>query len=196
MNYKLILTKELFLSNGTARDCYIHPLDPKKVLKIIRKNINKNPNLAEFKYFEYLKINSISQEYIAKCYGFINTNLGKALCFERILNYDNSISISLRDMILTKKFSQVFEEELIQNLRNYIFKNNILFLDIASTNVLCQEYKKNKFRLMIVDGLGVNRLSLKYYMSLKFKIYRNILINIKWKKFIKNINLKRREILN
>ncbi len=45
------LTKEFFIAKGGERECYIHPKDNSKVVKIIhRKGKNNEQNQLEYKY--------------------------------------------------------------------------------------------------------------------------------------------------
>ncbi|PRM91308.1 hypothetical protein CJ672_09855 [Arcobacter cryaerophilus gv. occultus] len=95
-----------------------------------------------------------------------------------------------------KKISQDIENSFINELKDYIFKNNILFLDISTGNILLQEYEKNKFRLVIIDDLGVNSISIRYFFSVYCKIYRKLIIRKKWEKFMEQVNIKREEAKN
>lgn len=53
---KLILKEKDFLSKGGERNCYIHPEDENKVIKIVHRNEKHNEqNKLEYKYYEFLK---------------------------------------------------------------------------------------------------------------------------------------------
>lgn len=187
MNEILTLDESLFLARGGERNCYIHPLDNRKVIKIVHREEKHNEqNKLENKYFIYLKEKEIKLTYLAKCLGFVRTNFGEGLSYERVLDYDYSASKGLKYFLEEKFFTKKEEEKLVLDLKNYLFENDILFVDVDLSNVLCQEFCKSKYRLIIIDGLGARRLNWRfhlYLLSLKFTRYK---IKKQWKKFYNN----------
>ncbi|MFW2454249.1 YrbL family protein, partial [Aliarcobacter butzleri] len=82
------------------------------------------------------------------------TNLGKGLIFDRVMNYDDTPSKSFRYLIANKIITFHEQEILLNQLKNYLEKNQILFADNSLTNILCKEIRKNEYELIIIDGLG------------------------------------------
>ncbi|WP_081757179.1 YrbL family protein [Aliarcobacter lanthieri] len=181
----LVLESENFFARGGERDVYKHPQDNSKIIKIERRDKKtRRQNELEFLYYEYLEKNCISQECIAKCYGFIETNLGTGLVFEKIVNYDNRVSKSFNTLLEEGCLSKKQELLLMDELREYIFENNILFVDVGFFNIICKEYEKNKFKLIIIDGLGGRRPGFKFSLYLKSYIFTSYKIKKQWKKTI------------
>ncbi|OCL87906.1 hypothetical protein AAX26_01003 [Aliarcobacter thereius] len=194
----VILKKDLFLARGGERDCYIHPLDDSKVIKIIYQenglsSYNGKRNEIDYQYFRFLEESKMSFSNISKCYGYIDTNLGKGLIFDKVNDYTGTTSISFLDIVKLKKLSIKQEKELILELKEYIFKNNILFIDYELDNVLCCEYEQNKYRLIIIDGLGAKRIGFKFWLYLKSKTFTKYKIKKQWNKFVNNIEKVRDE---
>lgn len=193
MNEKIILSSEFFVGNGIERECYIHSLDITKVIKIERLNnrkTNRNQNSLDYKYFKFLEKQKIPLTHIPKCYGYVNTNLGNGLVFDRVYDYDGKNSISFLKVIIENKLSKGTQVRLLEELRRYLFKYNILFVDVALHNVLCCEYEKNKYRLIIIDGLGAKRIGIKFWLYLRLKLFTRYKIIKSWKKFLKRYNKK------
>lgn len=189
----ITLTKDLMIAEGTSRICYNHPLDSSKVLKISKNKHNKLcDNDIEDIYFNYLKNKKIALSHLTKSYGFIETNLGKALMIDKVIDFNGKISLSFKDYILSSSIREK-EDFLVDELKQYIFGNTILFLDVNLTNVFCCEYEKGKYRLIIIDGLGTARDKLRLKMYFKFKWYAKYKISKQWKKFIQNIEKLRNE---
>ena len=132
--------------------------------------------------------------HISKCYGYIDTNLGKGLIFDKVFDYNGKISISFLDTIIQNKFTKYEENELVEDLKNYLFKNNILFIDIGLYNVLCCEYEEGKYRLIIIDGLGGRRTGIKFWLYLNSKIFTKYKIIKSWNRFLKEIDRKRNQL--
>lgn len=186
------LTDNLFIASGGERDCYSHPLDNTKILKIIKnKNFSRYQNELEYKYLKSLETRKIPFSHIVKTYGFVDTNLGKALINEKICNFDKQISETFRKSIIEKKFTQNEENNLINELKEYIFNYDILFLDVNLSNVLCCEYEKDMFKLILIDGVGTARDMIRANLYKIFKSYTKYKIKKQWKVFINNINKAR-----
>ena len=186
MDY-ITLTKDSFIAKGGERDCYVHPKDDKKVIKIIhRKCKNNEQNQLEYRYTNFLKSKQIPFDHITDCYGFVNTNFGQGLVFDRVLDYTNEQSKSFKEYLKKSLLSKEIELKLIKELKDYIFKYNILFIDVDLSNVFCQEYKKNKYKLIIIDGLGARRIGFKFSLYLKSNLFTKYKMKKQWKKFWQN----------
>lgn len=180
------LKEKLYLGKGRERRCYVHPNDYKKVIKIVyRKDQKLNQNEMEFKYIQYLHKNDIDFNHLTNCYGSIHTNLGTGFIFDRVLDFDNNQSQSFKDMVLNYTLTKDIEKQLILELKKYIFKNNILFVDIALSNILCQKTDDNKYKLIITDGIGGKRDGLKSKLYRYSKIFTRYKVKKQWGKFLK-----------
>lgn len=198
MTEKIILSKELLIDRGGERDCFNHPLDSKKVIKILHKKdeIHRNQNELEYRYLSFLEANKVPFTHISKCFGYVDTNLGQGLVFNKICNYSGEISISFRNMIMQGLLDYKTQDILIKEFKEYLFKNNILFVDCGLHNILVQEYEKNSYKLVIIDGLGGRRIGWKFYLYLKSKMFTKYKIMKQWQKFLENVKIKRKQYLN
>lgn len=185
MEETLVLTEDLIIAKGSAVICYEHPNDSSKIIKIShQKKFYKNQNQIENIYYNYLKKHNIPTTYIAKCYGYIDTNLGKGLVFEKVCDYNGNISIMFTDYLKNNdRLALNYEEILMKDLETYILKNNILFLDISLKNILFSQYEKGKYKLIIIDGLGGVSLP-KFILYLFIKPYQKYKITKMCKMFI------------
>jgi len=178
------LGKDDFLQSGSERDCYVHPLENNKVIKIVQE-IKKNgsQNDIEYKYYKYLKKYKASLEHIPQCYGVIDTNLGKGLVFDKIVNFDNTESQQFKHYIKNKLLTESQEEKLLDQLKRYLETNKILFVDASLRNVLCQKIAEDEYKLMIIDGLGGRRTGLKatLYLQRLLLPYHKYKIKKQWK---------------
>jgi hypothetical protein len=179
----VILDEEHLLAKGGERFCYIHPEDSQKVIKAYKNNSNNNrQNDLEYLYYNYLTKRKCNLRYISKCYGYIHTNYGKGVVFQRALNFDGSPSRSLQYMMLKKEITVETQNMLINQLIDYLKTEQILFVDTCLSNVFCIKKKNEKYELMIVDGLGAKRLNYKYWSYIYIGFYRRYKINKQAKK--------------
>ncbi|RXI28674.1 YrbL family protein [Aliarcobacter trophiarum] len=193
MNEKIVLTEEFLVARGGERDCYIHPLDSTKVIKVlyINNKINRNQNTLEYKYFKFLEKQNVPLSHITKCYGYIDTDLGEGLIFDRVYDYDGKTSMTFLDIIIKNRLTKDVRDKMVEELKEYLFKYNILFVDIALYNVLCCEYEKDRYKLVIIDGLGGRRVGIKFFLYLNSKIFTKYKIRKSWKRFLVGYNKKR-----
>jgi hypothetical protein len=187
MSKNLILKDSSFLAKGGERDCYIHPEDKTKVIKIVHRQEKHNEqNKLEYKYFHFLKQKEIPLLHIPKCFGFISTNLGEGLVYERVMNYNAVPSVCFQKYLEKKVFSKEEELSLVNELKEYLFKYDILFIDVDLSNIFCQEVHEGEYRLMIIDGLGARRLNWRFYLYLFSSLFTRYKIKKQWKKFFNN----------
>ena len=182
------LKKELLLGDGGERLVFIHPDDNNKVIKVLQPGIKIHnfQNELEFKYYDFLTKKNRDFSNITKCFGYIDTNLGKGLVFERVLDFDGQDSKFLRNCLNDNIFSEAQEKEILEDLKTYLFKNEILFIDCSSHNVFCEKISEDKYTLIIYDGLGARRDGIKLSLYMKSKLYTKYKIKKQWKLFIKN----------
>ena len=183
------LTKDLFIAKGADRECYIHPSDNNKVIKVqYNNNINRNQNDLDIYYYDYLKDKDISYSNIANYYGTIETNKGIGLVFDQIKDYNNSLSKSFEDIVTKSTISLEQQNILLDSLSDYLYCNMIVFGDVVLSNILCQEYQKDTYRLIIIDGLGARRFGYKLWLHTHSTIYTKFRIKKQWNKLINNYN--------
>ncbi|RXJ90584.1 hypothetical protein CRV01_05365 [Arcobacter sp. CECT 8983] len=187
MSEKIVLNKKYFLAKGGERNCYIHPKDENKVIKVVHRNEKHNEqNKLEYKYYNFLQKRNKPLTHLTKCYGFINTNLGLGLIYERLKDYNNNPSKSFKFFLEEKIFTREEEDKLVSELKDYLFQNDILFIDVDLSNIFCQEFMENKYKLVIIDGLGARRLNWRFYTYLYSKTFTRYKIKKQWKKFFQN----------
>lgn len=182
---KLVLNNELLLGIGRERATFIHPTDDTKVVKIVSKKEEKlNQSILEYKYMKYLISNNVPFTHLTTCYGKIETDQGEGYVFDRVRDYTGNTSKSFKGMVLEGILSKEEELKLIEELREYIFKYNILFIDIALSNVFCQEIQEGKFKLVLTDGIGGKRLGVKSTLYKYSKAFTRYKVKKQWKKFL------------
>lgn len=153
--YNIELNEKLYLGKGGERKSFIHPKDNDKIIKITYlEGKHNNQNILEYKYYKFLERSNIDFSKIPRCFDYINTNYGKGLIFERIKNYDDSKIKTFSFYVKHNIFTREYDLRLIEELKEYIFRNEILFVDASLSNIFCKKIEENKYELIIFDGLG------------------------------------------
>ena len=187
---KIVLKDDLLLAKGGERFCFIHPEDKLKIIKTLNPElkIHNQQNELEYIYYEYLYSNHKIEDLlnIAQCFGWVDTNYGKGLMFQRILDYDGEQSKHLRYYLRNNFLSKEQEHYLLNDLKIFLEKNNVLFIDVSTVNLFCKRINENDYRLIIFDGLGGRRKGIKSTIYMKSKFYSKYKIKKQWKKFLLN----------
>ena len=152
-NERLTILSEPF-ARGKERACFLHPLDPKKIIKIstgtediqTRREITFFEDLQKRRVFDY--------RHLPHYYGTVETNLGRGLVFELICDANGEISRSLQ-WYLENGIVISQAESLLRELKQYMLDNLIIFNhDLFSGNLLLQKNSDDSAKLIIIDGLG------------------------------------------
>ena len=166
-------------AGGTKRDCYFHPDDEDKVIKVIppekspkvlhsqklwlRRMLQSpetfNANRTESEKFEKLERNLGKLEevlpHLVKYFGKIETDLGEGLVFQAIKNYDGTISETVDDASQTGGYEK---ETLLEALKKFSLNKHdaVIFNDVGKQNVVIQVLNADhsSYKLWIVDGIN------------------------------------------
>jgi len=162
-------------TEGGHRAIYIHPHDPSKCIKILldHSTSEKKKASAPFfkKHFRRLEkfdenleelsilthIENVAPEiiglHIPKCYGFEETDRGRGLVTDVYRDFDNKISINLRDYILSHK-TEGGLTQAIEEFQTNIFKYKILSRALLLHNIVVKRLTEESCQLFLIDGIG------------------------------------------
>lgn len=181
----ITLDDSQFFAKGGERKCFVHPEDASKLIKIQYDNsLGRNQNTLDLHYYNHLKQRVSDFSGIANFHGQVETNLGGGLVFDIVRNYDGKLAQTFEDMVRKSFFSSQQEMSLLEELQQYLTKHLIVFGDVVLSNILCQEYAKNAFKLIIVDGLGARRFNFKLWLQNRSNAYAKIRINMQYEKLL------------
>lgn len=142
----------LHIGTGRDRVCYLLPQNKNICIKI-SKSSNKQTR-REVSYYKFLMTKRHDHSSISQYYGKIKTTKGRGDCFEVIRNYDDSMSMTLREAIRNNSVSIEQLNPLLKKLKNNLITNEIVARDLSPANIMLQITSKNDYQLKIIDGLG------------------------------------------
>ncbi len=142
------------IAKGKERTCFLHPQDPKKIIKISIGD-DTTQSRREIDFFENLQKRGVpNYSHLPRYYGTVDTNLGRGLVLDLICDNDASISKSLQ-WYLENGITIAEVESHLQVLKEYLLENLIIFNhDLYSGNLLLQKITSDSAKLVIIDGLG------------------------------------------
>ena len=90
----LTLESSALIGRGLRRECYFHPEDENKCIKVVVSGDHKETR-REQSYYRLLEKRNISWRMLARFYGNVDTNLGEGAVFDLIRDYNGEISKTL-----------------------------------------------------------------------------------------------------
>lgn len=165
------LSKSSLIGRGNKRDCHVHPSDPRLCVKVAR-HLDKwdecqEQNIIEWHYMLALKQRQVPLDHLADCHGWVRTNYGPGLVFERILNEDGSPALTLRDAISAEKISMDQTTLMLRNLKLWTIHNSVVVADLNGANLMVKTCGQSGARLILVDGVGSRRADWKFTLYQK-----------------------------
>lgn len=163
---------EPFAVGGTRR-CYLHPDDPAKCVKVLREDrtperrrtaMQSWRKFRPLKYFDdqwkewktYERLAAAANErtwlHVPTYYGMVDTDMGLGIVTKLYRNYDGSFPLNLENLLPQgiPKGLEVAMDEFKDWLRSELF----LTRGLLPHNIIAVLEDKNRYRLVIVDGIG------------------------------------------
>jgi len=165
----LELEDRLRLGAGNERECYIHPHDAARCIKVNRPGVvHREQNRIERYYFRHLERRGLTGRYLPRFYGEASTTLGPGLVFERIVDHDGQASVPLAHALDQGAISRAEARRLVDELFDFLLEEGVCLGDVNRDQVLVRD-AGSQWRPVIIDGLGTRRHGLKLWLVTRLK---------------------------
>jgi len=158
----IILDDTLILNKfSSSRICYLHPQDSGKIIKINRtERRGKNIDFNALEFKAYQAMSDRLKAFFPKCYGYEDTNLGKGLVFERIIDHaepkdkdgEKRFPPVLKRLINTG--SPLLTQDLLDKLKEFftlLEKEKICSNSLQAENIAVQTMENGEIRIISPD---------------------------------------------
>ncbi len=173
------------IGSGNGRKCYVHPRDPSLVVKVPSSaGVPRRQNELELLYLTSLMRRGVPFNYIPRVYGLADTTRGKGLICERISNPDGRQCVTLMEAVRTGLLDQARTETLLEELRQYLLRYWIVFVDSGDGNLVWQERQHESGRLVIIDGLGGRHPNLRLWLRTHVPWIARWKMRKKWRRLL------------
>lgn len=171
------------IGRGEDRIVYQDPVTHNRCIKISRVLVEQEFNIRSIRdwlfwlsrgcniqYFDYnfidvLYVRFLQKQkksrlfdHLPKCYGFVDTDMGKGVAWELICNSDGSPCISLRDCHLQPEILGVHQKKLLRQGFSDFFKwqlkHHIMLREMGLINTLVRQINNSKICLYHIDTIG------------------------------------------
>lgn len=157
---------------GGRRLCFVHPLDPKKCVKVLRTDGRRtvrhkktlipahwrreyDNNAHEKRILEDLekRIGPAMADHLPRSYGMAATDLGPGLVLDLVRDHDGGISRSIRELITTgydlSKLRASFDE-----FGRFLSEHLVLTRSLLDHNLVVEMRAGGPGRIFLIDGFG------------------------------------------
>ena len=152
----LELDSSQLIGRGLRRECYFHPEDDTRCIKVVVAGDHRE-TVREQSYYRLLEKRGISWDMLARFYGNIQTDRGPGAVFELIRDYTGAVSKPLEYY-----FSNDHELELdyrlltrlLPALKQYLLQWKIVTMSIRPQNIVYRRINHAEAKLVIIDNIG------------------------------------------
>jgi hypothetical protein len=152
----LILDSSHLIARGLRRECYFHPKDGNKCIKIVVAGDHKE-TAREQSYYRLLDKRNISWQMVARFYGNVETNRGEGAVFELIRDHNRAVSKTLEDYFSANDETDLDYQDLARALlllKRYLLKWKILTLALKPQNIVYKKINESEGILVVIDNIG------------------------------------------
>jgi hypothetical protein len=152
----LTLESSSLIGRGLRRECYFHPVDENKCVKIVVAGDHKE-TVREQSYYRLLEKRAISWRMLARFHGNIETNRGKGAVFELIRDYNGTVSKTLEQYLSVINEKNLNYRELsraLPLLKQYLLKWKIVTMSLKPQNIVYKKINEFERVLVVIDNIG------------------------------------------
>jgi hypothetical protein len=152
----LILESSSLISSGLRRDCYFHPKDENKCIKVVFAGDHKE-TIREQSYYRLLEKRNISWRLLPKFFGCVETNRGEGAVFELIRDHHGEVSKTLEQYLSSDNETHLSYQDLSQALlvlKKYLLKWKIVTLSLKPKNIVYKKINESEGVLVVIDNIG------------------------------------------
>lgn len=177
------LSPEMRIGRGSKRDCYRHPEDQGLCIKVPRRPHRpdaQQPSIVEWYCATTLDQRGVPFVHRARCYGWVETSCGTGLVMERIRNKDGAPALTLREAARQNGLTKEQIATLFAELRRWVLTNAVPVTDLNSGNLLVRQGDDGTPYLVLVDGIGGQKVKLKFVLYRRFRWFARLLSWRRW----------------
>ena len=152
----LKLSPVLLIARGYHRECYQHPEDNDRCVKVVVHGGTEETR-REQAYYRLLEKRLSDWRGIARFHGNSDTNLGAGAVFDLIRDADGSVSRTISQYLENAETLELHLEDIIHALvdfKHYQLKNNIQTMSLKPWNFVYQVSHEGRGNVFLIDSLG------------------------------------------
>ncbi len=178
------LAPEAMIGKGLHRECYVHPDDDNKCIKVVVLR-GEEETRREQAYYRLLQKKAIDWRLLPKFYGVVATSLGDGAVFDLIRDHAGPVAKPLDHYLeneaLTQSNLKGLTSALIE-LKAYLIEQNVMTMTLKPKNIVYQRINEQQGNAIIIDNIGNSDA---IAISSHCRYFGRKKIERKWARFIK-----------
>ncbi len=150
------LKPEAMIGKGLHRECYIHPENPNRCIKVVVLR-GEEETRREQAYYKFLQKRQISWEMLPQFYGVEPTSMGPGAVFDLVRDTDGNVGKTFEHYFESSELTTQNLQGLLESLRalkKYLFHYNIITMSIKPKNIIYQRQDDKTGTAVIIDNIG------------------------------------------
>ena len=150
------LKPEAMIGKGLHRECYVHPDDPSRCIKVVVLR-GEEETRREQAYYKFLQKRQITWEMLPQFYGVEPTSMGPGAVFDLVRDANGEVGKTFEHYFESSKLTAQNLEGLLaslQGLKAYLFRQNIITMSIKPKNIIYQRQDDQNGVAVIIDNIG------------------------------------------
>jgi hypothetical protein len=180
------LDRERRFACGYHRDCFVHPENDGRCIKVSRGDDHRE-TMRETAYYEHLERREIPWDLIPKFHGFADTSLGRGAVFDLVRDANGEIAKPLGHYLSSPQLAETHRRGLagaLAALRRYLIDHRIAIRTLKAKNLVYRVVSPDEGRLYIVDNIGNTDL---IPVATHIRLFAVRKLNRKWSRFERDL---------
>lgn len=176
------LSTTTLIGRESKRDCYAYPGNPALCIKVPRKPDKpdaQQPSIVEWYCAITLDRRRVPFKHRARCHGWVETNQGAGLVMERICNPNGRPTPTLYEWTKSRNCNPEQISDLFNELKHWVLENAVPVTDLNSGNLIVRQDEEKPY-LVLIDGIGGQKVKLKFVLYRKFRWFARLLSRHRW----------------
>jgi len=177
------LKPEAMIGKGLHRECYAHPENPKRCIKVVVLR-GEEETRREQAYYKFLQKRQITWEMLPRFYGVEPTSMGSGAVFDLVRDADGEVGKTFEHYFESSELTEQNLQGLLaslQALKAYLFRQNIITMSIKPKNIIYQRQDDQNGVAVIIDNIGNSDV---IPLASYCRYFGKIKMTRKWHKFI------------
>jgi len=152
----LTLESSALIGRGLRRECYFHPEDEDRCIKVVVAGDHKE-TVREQSFYRLLEKRNIAWRMLPRFYGNVETNLGEGAVFELIRDYNGAVSKTLAHYFSANNETDrdyQYSYQALHQLKQYLLKWKIVTVSITPQNIVYKKTCESEGFLVVIDNIG------------------------------------------
>lgn len=150
------LQTEGMIGKGLHRECYVHPDDANKCIKVVVLR-GEEETKREQAYYKLLQKQKIDWTLLPKFYGVVPTSMGEGAVFDLIRDANGEVGKTLEHYLESSILTEQNQQGLLQAIRalkTYLIEQNVMTMTIKPKNIVYQRQSDKEGKAIIIDNIG------------------------------------------